>query len=358
MKKKYIYSAFFVMGLAVVFASCVTVRDDVFYTPEVMSADRTKTLDTIEERILDNYLSFSSEGVKDIQSTLDEYLKEPSTDEEYLARLYALYADSYLLLRSKLRARKQLEKATALHKNDEYVLLVQARMVSSLEDQKAFLEPLVKGNLKHYRLRCELGAVYAALEQYTDAVVAFDASFPFLPSGYSTLYGKQRALCYARSTISSDLNESTEVVLGKSEISLVDMTTVTQSNSSVLDFITGGKNWKPDMLAERLKNAGWYAERVVNLDEHSTRQDAALFLWHLINIRSPEDLYRYSQFYTNNRLSPIPDVPANSEYFDAVIGIVEEDIIPLIDGRTFMPTKRVSGLEFYKWLEKAENAAR
>lgn len=41
-------------------------------------------------------------------------------------------------------------------------------------------------------------------------------------------------------------------------------------------------------------------------------------------------------------------------YFDAIVGSVEEDVVPLADGKNFAPEAPVSGLEFYRWLLKAD----
>lgn len=56
--------------------------------------------------------------------------------------------------------------------------------------------------------------------------------------------------------------------------------------------------------------------------------------------------------------SPLEDVPLDRVYFDSILGVIEEDIIPLIDGRRFNPEASVSGFDFYNWLKKADRLRR
>ncbi len=351
--KKYLRQALFILSVAVLAQACMTTPDDVFYDGKIDTNQNSRLTDTLEQRLVENYIHYSTESLNALQKEIQSLLAQPSTEYDYTARLHALNADVYLLRRSSYRAKKEIAAARALNEHDEYVLLVQSRLISSLKEQQAFLEPLVQSNSRLYRLRCELGGIYAAREEYTKAVIAFDASLPFLPEPYTRLYEKQRSLCYARSSISNDLNETTEVIIAKKKMSLVDMTTLAQENSGVFDFITGGEKWKASILAKRLKNAGWYGSDVKNFQKNARRKDSARFLWHLLNIRTPEKLRQYSQFYRHKNKSPVSDVPVSSENFDAVLGIIEADIMKFVTRNDFQPNDTISGLDFYKSLEKA-----
>ena len=46
------------------------------------------------------------------------------------------------------------------------------------------------------------------------------------------------------------------------------------------------------------------------------------------------------------------DVELEGVYFDSILGVIDEDIIPLIDGKRFNPDGAVSGFDFYSWLKK------
>ena len=90
------------------------------------------------------------------------------------------------------------------------------------------------------------------------------------------------------------------------------------------------------------------------LKDFASKKDAALFLWRLIAGNDETLLTKYTRYYTNKRKLPIPDVMLDSVYFDAIVGTVEEDVIPLADGKRFEPDNPVNGMEFYRWLLKAD----
>ena len=132
------------------------------------------------------------------------------------------------------------------------------------------------------------------------------------------------------------------------------MATLTQDSTNALDFITGTAEWKPPLLAEYLQKDGWYHPERNVLKDLASKKDAALFLWHLIVGNDESRLKRYTRYYTSKRRLPIPDVMMDGVYFDAIVGTVEEDVVPLTDGKNFEPNKPVSGMEFYRWLLKAD----
>ena len=132
------------------------------------------------------------------------------------------------------------------------------------------------------------------------------------------------------------------------------MAALTQDSTNALDFITGTVEWKPPLLADYLQKNGWYHPERDVLKDFASKKDAALFLWHLIVGNNETRLKKYTRYYTSKRRLPIPDVMMDGIYFDAIVGTVEEDVMPLADGKNFEPDKPVSGMEFYRWLLKAD----
>jgi len=335
-------------------ASCATVQTDLFYTGTAGETN-TKTLEGLETDIVLQYIHREPKKLANIQSELEMLLKKPSTDSSYLARLYALYADIFILKRQLQTAQKKLNEAKAYDAYDEYVQLVQARLIKDQDERKAYLEQRVTENTAYYRLSAELGGLYAAAKDYRNALAAFDASLAFLPDVYRQRYEKAReqsAQLYTLDAIPT--TKSSEKILQSTSISLIDMAVLTQDSTTALDFITGTAEWKPPLLADHLKKAGWYNPESDILGGSTSKKDAALFLWHLVTGGDTKRLTKYSCYYANKRKLPIPDVPLDGVYFDSIIGTVEEDIIPLVDGKNFQPDTAVSGLEFYNWLLKAD----
>lgn len=118
----------------------------------------------LESAIVSQRIQYSSEQVKRIQTDIEALLREPSTDSSYLARLYALSADVYLLQRQPNEARKRLVEAKQQNEYDEYVQLVSARIISDQEKRRAYLEERLIQNPTYYRLKAELGGLYFAVK--------------------------------------------------------------------------------------------------------------------------------------------------------------------------------------------------
>ena len=351
MKKKFLL---LLLCVLMVFVSCSTIQKDSIYST-TLSQDNIRNVEHIEINIVRQYRENNQEKIEEIKKDLNALLASPSSDRSYLALVYALYADYFLLNRDKVSAKKMLKTAESYNPHEEYVQLVKSRLTDRLEDKRDYLISMIKLNPRAYRLQSELGFVYYLLEDYTGALVAFDASLDFLNEEYGLLYGEKREYCRKFYKVDSDVKNSTAQILTQSKISLIDMTTLTQDNTHALDSITGTAFWRPAMLADRLKAAGWYDDSVNISKGKATRKDAALFLWHLLIGNDNEALTQYSRQYVySGKSSPIKDVAIDGVFFDAIIGLVEEDIIPLIDGRLFVPDGDVSGLDFYEWLKKAD----
>lgn len=357
-KKNPLFCLFFV---PLCFYSCSTLKQDTMYSVTAKK-DSIKTIEQIEKDIVKQYAENNSGGnsigrfesqVK-IKNDLDTLLATPSTDSAYLAKIYALYADYFLLKRDTSSAKKMLKIAESNNPYEEYVRLVTARLISKNEERRNYLSGIIKKDSTAYRLLCEFGYVYYMLENYTDALVCFDASLDFLPEEYTLLYGEKREYCRKFYKVDNNIKKETALILERNKIFLSDMAALTQDNTHFLDFITGTNVWKPAMLAERLKAAGWYAPETDIIKDYTRRKDAALFLWHIIAGNDTEMLSKYSFKYSqNNKKSPISDIAMDGIYFDSILGVVEEDIIPLVDGNTFNPDGFVGGLEFYNWLKSA-----
>lgn len=345
--------------IAVVFLSaCSTIprglkQSDIYSVSA--KKDNRMLVEFIERSIINQYREFNSEKNTLIKKELDSLLSVPSSDAEYLARIYALYADWYILNRDRISSKKMLKTAENYDSYDEYVRLVNSRLITKNEEKRQYLEDAVKQNPDFYRLTAELGSVYYELQNYTNALAAFDAAFDFLPEEYGSLYAEKRTYCAKFYTVDKNLKKETAQIISQNVLLLTDMAALAQDNTNALDFITGTARRQSTRLAERLKADGWYAPDANLTQDTAKRKDAALFLWHLIAENNSALLNRYSEKYKKrNAASPVQDVSVDDMYFDAVLGTVEEDVIPLIEGKRFEPDGAVSGLEFYNWLKKAD----
>lgn len=334
--------------------SCASVQTDIQYSGNE-SAIKEQALADIEAALVMQRGAPNTERLGHIRVEINALLQAPSTDSSYLARLYAFTADAALLLRQPSEARTQLALAKRYSEYDEYVQLVTARLIAEPEKRLAYLEERITQEPAAYRLKAEAGSLFFAAKDYRNALAAFDASLSFLPDAYQQYYRPQREQCVQLYTVdSASVTESSEKILQANPISLVEMAALTQDSTNALDFITGTAVWRPPLLAKTLQQAGWYHPDRDVLKDSASKKDAALFLWRLIIGSDEQRLTQYTRYYTNKRRLPIPDVLMDGIYFDAIVGSVEEDVVPLADGKHFEPDTPVSGLEFYRWLLKAD----
>lgn len=334
--------------------SCASVQTDIQYSGNE-SAIKEQALADIEAALVMQRGAPNTERLEHIRAEINALLQAPSTDSSYLARLYALAADTALLLRQPSEARTQLALAKRYSEYDEYVQLVTARLIAEPEKRLAYLEERITQEPAAYRLKAEAGSLFFAAKDYRNALAAFDASLSFLPDAYQQYYRPQREQCVQLYTVdSASVTASSEKILQANPISLVEMAALTQDSTNALDFITGTAAWRPPLLAKTLQQAGWYHPDRDVLKDSASKKDAALFLWRLIIGSDEQRLTQYTRYYTNKRRLPIPDVLMDGIYFDAIVGSVEEDVVPLADGKHFEPDTPVSGLEFYRWLLKAD----
>lgn len=334
--------------------SCASVQTDIQYSGNE-SAIKEQALADIEAALVMQRGAPNTERLGHIRAEINALLQAPSTDSSYLARLYAFTADAALLLRQPGEARTQLALAKRYSEYDEYVQLVTARLIAEPEKRLAYLEERITQEPAAYRLKAEAGSLFFTAKDYRNALAAFDASLSFLPDAYQQYYRPQREQCVQLYTVdSASVTESSEKILQANPISLVEMAALTQDSTNALDFITGTAVWRPPLLAKTLQQAGWYHPDRDVLKDSASKKDAALFLWRLIIGSDEQRLTQYTRYYTNKRRLPIPDVLMDGIYFDAIVGSVEEDVVPLADGKHFEPDTPVSGLEFYRWLLKAD----
>ncbi len=337
--------------MALALASCASVQEDVLYAaPEGGAASRLEPLQLslVALRARADQPSFA-QARAEIKALLDK----PSTDPLYRARLLAIAADAALMAGDRNDAARKLAESRSAYAGDEFAAVVASRLARTNDQRVAELEAALLVADGFYLIRAELGAALHDLGRHREALAAFDAALPFLADEYRLLYGPQRERSWALRETGADLAASSAAHLNADTISAVGMAVLAQNETSALDWLTGGAPWAPGVLFDRLKASGWYARSDMVQKTPMTRKDAALFLWNLMARGESRILTRYSLRYAARGTSPVPDVLYTDPWFDAVLGVVEEGVMTLPDGRAFRPDESVNGLSFYSWLKAA-----
>ena len=218
-------------------------------------------------------------------------------------------------------------------------------------------------------INIERGRALYELNRFSEAVGAFDIAFAALAKVYSDSYGANRSRAWElRNT--SGIGAGTLDLLGRDRVTWNDFITLTQNETQLLRFITGGRNISGSELFTRLVDRAFipYVQDIsVNqwpsvrprADETVTRAGAAFLIWHLYaEARGDRGLLtRYStRFATGgNPRSPIADIPPSSPFFDSILGCVETEFMSLPDGRNFRPALHIRGAEILTILKRIDN---
>ncbi len=346
----YLRLACLTLALALL-ASCATIQRDVLY--DSATGSDPSELAALELKLTALRAKADQAAFAQARGEIKALLEKPSTDPLYRARLNGLAAEAALLAGDRAEAAKRLAEAKSAYQGDEYSAVVASRLARTNNDKLKELESALLNADGAQRIRAEMGATLHDLGRQREALAAFDAALPFLPDEYRLLYGPMRERSYALREADANIAASSAAYLNREQLPALGMAVLAQSETNTLDWITGGATWAPGVLFERLKAAGWYATSATGQKDPMKRRDAALFLWNVMARGETRLLTRYSVRYAARPASPVPDVPIGAPWFDAVLGVVEEGIMSLPDGRSFKPDDPVNGLDFYAWLKAA-----
>jgi hypothetical protein len=354
-------------ALAGALAGCATVQRDVLY--EEGSA-QSSALSDIELSLVALRVDPDPKALASLRSRIEAGLGESRTEPALAARRLALAADAALLSGDRRAAASCVARARAAYGGDELAALAEARLEPSAEKRASLLEKSEAAADSSARLRAERGAALVELGKYREALALLDPALAELPEAYLALYGPARDRALA-------LRDAPEAAasapgggpakaapasrggvlssLGEGRISLGAMVDLALEETNAFDWFTGGASWASGAFFERLKGSGWFADSGATRATPAARRDAALFLWQLMSRGDAKRLRLYTDRY-QGRASPVPDVPYGSPCFDAVLGVVEADVMRLPDGRNFRPDGPVGGLEYYGMLRAAASA--
>ncbi|HAP43134.1 MAG: hypothetical protein A2087_03010 [Spirochaetes bacterium GWD1_61_31] len=324
---------------------CATIQTDIVY--DTVPGQSSQELETIELQLVQLRAVPDMALLASLRARLQELNRLDHSDPLLQARGRALAAEAALLAGNRREAQAQLDGATAAYAGDELSALVAARLELDPAARIVLLQAALTSSDTAWRLRAELGASLLEAGRYREALAAFDAALPRLPAEYGQLHQAGRDRAYALRDSEGAVQAAAASHLTPQPISYLGLIVVVQQESNLLEWFTGGAPWSPGVIFERAKAAGWFADGSLPAGTPATRADVALFIWNLIARGQSNMLRKYSTRYAGRTASPVPDVAIGSPWFDAVLGVVEEDIMTLPDGRNFQPETPVSGLEFF-----------
>jgi hypothetical protein len=112
-----------------------------------------------------------------------------------------------------------------------------------------------------------------------------------------------------------------------------------------------------ETLLPALKGANLLLDPGQPPDSPALRKTVAYFLWGVV-ARTEHDAKLLTRYRLKYASSPVPDVAMEAPWFDAVLGVVEREIMDLPDGTNFKPDAGLTGLEYLGILGKLKKQYR
>lgn len=330
-------------------SSCATVQQDIRF--ENLAIEES-ALPDIEAELAQLRLNPDPLALSDVRARLFDLSKTNTSDVRFTSRVKALQAEAALLAGEQNRAREFAQGAIESYPGDEFAQLAMARLAPDAAKTLEVLDAAILIADSTEVLRAERGVALEALGRYREAVAAIDEALPRLREAHAARLRPIRDRAFTLKDLDGKPDEKTARALARSPAQLMDAIVLARYETSLLDWFMGEDAISDQKLYARMSGAGWFDSPAPKLDQPLDRALAARFIWQLLCQGDPVKLVRYSTRWATRSKSPLPDVPLDASWFDAALGCVEADIIPLEDGRNFAPDKGVSGAELWDWLKR------
>lgn len=373
---------FSVLAAAVIlqgFFSCASLQQDIYISSED-NAYIYSSIEYYETSFIEIDAKYAlSQDVQSQAATLLEelnsYMNSALVAEPVLiARLTALKGLLQEMNKNKSAAEASYKQASSLQASDRYVLLLGSRLEKDTEKKLNFVQNILNKDPDNPVILLEKAKLLIKQKDYQNSLAIMDDAFMIFTrenlEAYNEVYGSVRSYVWDLYTIGNDNDSAADYALADN-LTVDTMIELTLSNTKLLDNYKpkSKSNVKTKDLIETLKKEHFFNSakdyygmsesynEILQSDVISKRY-CARFFWN-IYVKKYGDvsmLTKYSDRYKNSgrSKSPIADITLENSDFDAILGVIENEIMELPDGRNFLPDEKVTVIEFLKWVKKIE----
>ncbi len=362
-------------------AGCTsTLQEDIFDSTEA-SAVMLGAISEYEEKFIVYDAEYTmkgkieSSGISELHTNIENKLSQ-THEPALLAHLQAMDGLLYYMENKTKKAQDFYKEAKGNQSDDIYVLLLGIRLEKTTETSLAKMEEILSYDGKNGTIMLEKGKLLYKKNQYDKAVAALDNAFLIFDGEkkpkYREVYKPFRDnvwKLYSAGIDDSVLNGSLKSADLAKPLTKDVMLKLTIENTKLLEDFTGGGKISNAELTKKLTTYGVFSAAIDKNNSQNTafaitnsnaisRIMAARYIWNLyVKAKGkPEMLTRYSTRYAKmtNPKSPIKDVDLKNPDFDAVLGVVETELMELPDGKSFRPDNIMTGLDFLAIIKKVE----
>jgi tetratricopeptide (TPR) repeat protein len=336
-------------------AGCTTVTDNVIEA--TIGKEDYRKIEEIDLLILEYKINNNISDLDTAGLKLKDMIADKAYNKEYEATLYGLAGEIEYLRNNKQGVRTNLIQVEKRSKSVEYFYLLTAFLEDDPAKRIEILEQGAASANSKGKIDLYLAFYYFEANNFVKATACFDDAFDLLPPKYKEYYVKDRELAYQLMKNPLPVIDIKDL-LEKEAVSFSNVIRLTLLQTDFLNHITADKNADPETLLGDLKSHEYIHESIKNTEEVCARKDIAYFLLSIMsymeNDPGMKDKYQ-NQFLENDQSSPVPDVRVSDYYFNAVLVLVESEIMELPNGIHFLPYKTMSGIEFNELLMKIKD---
>jgi tetratricopeptide (TPR) repeat protein len=333
---------------AAILVSCQSAPTGDFTVTQSAAEARELGLGDLSLRLLRLRLSPDRAALAELRAELDRDSELPGMSRAGQARIAALQGEAALLSGDQASAKGFADKAAGLYASEEGVYYIRAALQADPGKRLSVLEEGIAHADVKTRLLCERGEELFKAGRYAEAAQDLDEGLRGLDPLYKELYGSDRERAFAlaqaqRESGSLAIAVTPEAMEGP--ITLRAMVEWTFTQTGLLSALSMDAAPSFEKVVAAVVKADLLLSPDAPADAVVTRKDVAFFLWGIVARmeRDPSLLRKYRSKYI---VSPVPDVPADSPWFDSVLGVVEREIMDLPDGIEFKPDDPVKGIQY------------
>ncbi|MBN2536301.1 MAG: hypothetical protein JXB88_25690 [Spirochaetales bacterium] len=329
---------------------CATVMDNVIET--TVGKEDYQKIEEIDLLILDYKINRNMAQLDSATTKIHDLIKDRAYNKEYEATLYGLAGEIDNLVGNIQGVKNNFVQVEKRSKSVEYYFLLAAFLEKELSGKIKILEDGVLSANSSGKIKLYLALYYFEDKNFKKSTACFDDAFDLLHRKYKEYYMKDRELAYQ---LMENPNADSKDLLDTEIVSFSHVIRLTLMQTDFLTHITADKNKNPESLLDALKTYGYVHESIKNTEEICARKDVAYFLLSVVSYleNNPDLKVKYKKQYEGNELaSPVPDVQVTDYFFNAVLVLVENEIMELPNGIHFLPYKTMSGIEFNELLTK------
>ena len=369
-----------ILGFILLILGCTsTLQEDIFDSTE-QNMQVLEAISEFEDQFIIYDAQFalntkiSNSQLLDFHNSIETKLSQ-THEPAILARLQAIDGILYLMENKSKKAQDCYKEAKASQASDSFVLLLEIRLEKDSQASLNRIQEILNIDKSNAIITLEKGIVLANLNQYDKAIAAIDDSFLLFDNldktKYRELYAPFRENLWK--LYSSEISDTSITSVKTSDLAKPltkeVMILLTKDNSTLLnDFLTDSKK-STNEITKKLTAYGVLSSALDKTNQENSaakilnsnaisRIMAARFIWNLYVEKKgkPELRTRYSSRYAKmpNPVSPIADVAIDCEDLDAVIGVVENEIMNLPDGKAFYPDDILTGLDYLSIIKQAD----